>query len=498
MKTNLMRFLALLLIGMVTFTACEDDSDEIKKTDSGTDGVSVELADGYYVVPTDMALTDVSTTEMMTVARNERYNSEYNDGTKAEDDRASLLEVYYPIESDKGFLIMKVSNKKASFLSPESDFAKVDAADLDGEEPTLGLWKGKYGTDSAAFSVDTNALYHIFMDYEIKKAGYAVAEWRIIGGATPAGWSDNEMVSSDFSKTEMTWSIDEIIMLESAYKWRYSAGWKAYLDADFDLGDGKTGLVLNTNLGGTYPDLVPGGADIVNDKYGVYKAEVKWTKANGVVATLTWVKEGEVLPEYPEELYMIGSAIGGWDWEANALQLTPVNSHSELFWTIAYMHADSSFKFAPQKEWKGDFGKTGDATDGVYAKGSDNVPVPAVTGYYIVVVDLKNETIELNTPKVMFMGAATATPWTGEEMAFDYSVEDAVATHTLTNATGADGVRMYASAATLACDWWQAEFIVLDGKIEYRGTGGDQARVVKDAGTYTFTLNFKAGTGSIE
>jgi hypothetical protein len=41
------------------------------------------------------------------------------------------------------------------------------------------------------------------------------------------------------------------------------------------------------------------------------------------------------------------------------------------------------------------------------------------------------------------------------------------------------------------------EFIILDGKIEYRGTGGDQTRVPVAAGK-TVTLDFNAGTGTIE
>ena len=49
-----------------------------------------------------------------------------------------------------------------------------------------------------------------------------------------------------------------------------------------------------------------------------------------------------------------------------------------------------------------------------------------------------------------------------------------------------------------ASDWWQSEFIVLNGKIEYRGKGNDQARAKsKASGSTTIKLDFKAGTGSI-
>ena len=45
--------------------------------------------------------------------------------------------------------------------------------------------------------------------------------------------------------------------------------------------------------------------------------------------------------------------------------------------------------------------------------------------------------------------------------------------------------------------WWQTEFIVLDGKIEYRGAGGDQTRVNGTPGQVA-TLNFTTGVGSIQ
>lgn len=43
-------------------------------------------------------------------------------------------------------------------------------------------------------------------------------------------------------------------------------------------------------------------------------------------------------------------------------------------------------------------------------------------------------------------------------------------------------------------DWWKTEFIVLDGKIEYRGKGGDQTRVRVTTGQKAY-LNFTDGTG---
>ena len=46
-------------------------------------------------------------------------------------------------------------------------------------------------------------------------------------------------------------------------------------------------------------------------------------------------------------------------------------------------------------------------------------------------------------------------------------------------------------------DWWKVEFIVLDGKIVYRGNGGDQERVSVSEGQKAY-LNFTDGTGTFK
>ena len=96
----------------------------------------------------------------------------------------------------------------------------------------------------------------------------------------------------------------------------------------------------------------------------------------------------DLVAVYPENLFMIGNGVGGWGWSTVNLPLVRVNSHENLYWTIVWMEATGEYKFAPQRKWGGDFGKNGDAEDGVYSKGSDNIPVPGVAGYYLVVVGL--------------------------------------------------------------------------------------------------------------
>ena len=162
-----------------------------------------------------------------------------------------------------------------------------------------------------------------------------------------------------------------------------------------------------------------------------------------------------------------------------------------------WLYEGGEFKFAPQRDWIGDFGKTGDATDGVFGKGTDNVPVPAAgTGYYIVVVDLENETIEVNPATVYGIGDAFGS-YDVKKPEYLFTVDNDNKVIKFTDVPAAGDLRMYAAASTLACDWWQAEFIVLSGVIEFRGTGNDQDRVALTAGQ-DVSLNFKDLTGTIE
>ena len=63
--------------------------------------------------------------------------------------------------------------------------------------------------------------------------------------------------------------------------------------------------------------------------------------------------------------------------------------------------------------------------------------------------------------------------------------------------TAAGDLRIYAGSSAATTDWWTREFNIFNGKIEYRGAGGDQAAVPVAAGKKV-TLDFNAGTGTIE
>ncbi|MFY0688665.1 MAG: SusF/SusE family outer membrane protein [Cyclobacteriaceae bacterium] len=369
--------------------------------------------------------------------------------------------------------------------------------------------------DGAAFNVATDGLYVLAYDTELGEIIYdQITSAGLIGAATPGGWGgDTDMTTGDVNADGASWTASNVTLDEGEFKVRFNCRWA--IDRRLDTGvdfDNTNGYSFFTNFGGSLDQLLPGneGSNIQNDEYANFDVTVSWDPASGFTATKERVGDAEPKAEYPEELWMVGATIGGWDWAANGVQLTPVHSNPHLFWTIVWMDAgvaDAGYKFAPQADWIGDFGISGDGTDGVYAKGTDNGPDPAESGYYIVVVNLEtdNETIEVAAPTVYGIGSTMPnSEWTASHPDNLFTVDNANGL-IVSPAFAADGeLRIHVDASTFtpvgdgpAVEWWQAEFIVLEGMIEYRGTGDDQARANVTAGQKV-SLNFKDGTGTIE
>ena len=197
----------------------------------------------------------------------------------------------------------------------------------------------------------------------------------------------------------------------------------------------------------------------------------------------------------PSEMYMIGDAIGGWDWAGDYIvSMTPVHSAEGAFWTIKPLEAGKPFKFCPKKEWNGDF--TGLGEDSGYVVADGNCSVEA-DGIYMIYVDVKNNKLVVEPAAVYGIGSCfDGGAYTAKNEAAKFTVsEDG---KSLTATVAADGeLRMYAESSAATTDWWTREFIILDGKIEFRGNGGDQTRVAVTAGQVV-TLNFADNTGSIQ
>ncbi|MGC9343234.1 MAG: SusF/SusE family outer membrane protein [Bacteroidales bacterium] len=495
MKLNFLKstlkIMAMLFIASSLFVSCNKDDDD--------DDDPVIVLDGVYLKMDAATDADLTTDVRFKVTRNEVVQEE----------RSSLYELYMAIPANTNFNLVRVSGANKMTYGPSADFAQVPEAELDVEEPKEGIWRGGYEETTSQFSVPEDGLYHLMIDTELGIMAIAKVVWGVIGGATPGGWSNSTPMEATFNTDKMEFVVEDVTMLENEYKFRYSDGWKVILDADVDLGGGTTGVKVNTNYGGTLTSLVPGGDNMAIDEYAIYKITMTWEKGVGHSATMEKTGDAEPLPEYPEELYMIGASIGGWDWEANGLQMIPTHSNPHVFWRIAWIEsgvADPGVKFAPGMEWVDDFGVNAGAgaTDNVWTKGGDNLPDVAASGYYMVVVNLLDETIEVNpAPMVYGIGDAFGT-WDAAQPANLFAVDNTAKTITSPAMTAAGDLRMHVAAATLTnadgnpVDWWQAEFILRDGVIEYRGTGGDQEPRIPVTAGQVVVLDFTDDTGSIQ
>jgi hypothetical protein len=472
------RLTLLAIAAMLVMVSCKDDDPDPDPP--------ILVEDGFYIQGEGTGLTTLNGDGLMTQANNEVDQAP----------RATLYEKYVAIEGGSaGFNIVSVTGGQASTWGPGGDFAKVAEGDLDVEEPQNGVWRGGYTTSDAKFTVEEDGLYHIAIDTELGIVIIAKADWGLIGGATPGGWSDDTpMTMGAFDLNSLTFTVEDVTMLESAWKFRYSGGWKVFIDTE--------GTVkVNANFGGSLDNLEPGGADMPNAEYAVYKFEFTWSLTDGFSATQTKTGDAEPLPEYPEELYMIGASIGGWDWDAgNGIQMIPVHSNPNAFWRIVWIEAgvaDAGIKFAPQEAWSGDFGIADDTQPAVgdHLKGSSNVPDVAASGTYMVWVDLERDSISITEPEVYLIGDAVGS-WDAAVAENIFTVDNANEKLTITKELAEANLRMHAWHKW-HYDWWQHEFNIFDGTIEYRGTGDDQAAVPVSAGSTTIDLMFKTGTGSI-
>jgi len=497
MKKNLIKFskvawLMIMAFALIT-TSCKKDDDPV---DPGGDPVIV--LDGVYVKGAGTALTDFDTKGQMKITRNEVTQT----------DRAQLLELYVAVKAGAdGFNIVTVEGATKTTYGPGDDFAAVAEADLDADEPKDGLWRGSVKVTDNKFTVAEDGLYHVVFDTELKKAAIAKVNWGIIGGATPGGWGENTAFTAPaFDLNTMTYEIPSVAVTVDTWKFRYSNGWKIILDPDFDLGDGNAGIKVNTNFGGAVNALVPGGDNIANDTYANYKLTITYTLGSPFAATFEYESDGDPLAQYPEAMYLVGAGTAyGWDTpgsvDAAVMHKCAGGGESEgLFWKILYIEAGQGFKVSAA-DWgtpnlgQGDVDEY-DANGVEVTDNGGNMDI-AESGMYMVVLDLRNDTKKLSViaPSVYGMGD-TFGGWDEDVAANLFTIDNTAKTLT-SPATVADGnTRMYVSHAWIPA-WWNAEFNVFDGVIEYRNDGGDQDPVAVTAGQVV-TLTFDDNTGTIQ
>lgn len=197
-------------------------------------------------------------------------------------------------------------------------------------------------------------------------------------------------------------------------------------------------------------------------------------------------------PLFPDAVYMIGQEFGEWNWSSPAIvEMIPVNGNPGKFWAVRYFaDPENGFKWNTKKDWGGDFSSLG--TDIGFTTRDGNAFV-SEAGFYIVVIDYTTQTITLEPAQVYGIGDCFGGWDTGK---FPFKADG----NTMKITTSGNGdLRIYANAEAVDVggDWWRMEFIILDGKIAYRGNGDDQEHVNVEAGKVV-TLDFNNNTGTIQ
>ena len=265
--------------------------------------------------------------------------------------------------------------------------------------------------------------------------------------------------------------------------------YKFYGGTDAGNWDGANAHVMgcDTNGDGSLFNYINWSADL---QCPIISGKGKW-KVRLDVNNWTYT-----INEVKPDLFLTGS---NYDWGGKWLQLVPFNKSEEDFWTIIYLHEGEQFKFAPQAGWGDDCGYTGttinDEAGANITSSSDGNLVVGKAGWYLLKVQNgSTKALTVLQPNVYLIGDAAG----------EWNIADS---HKFTVPTTEDGVfespAFAADAELRMCvsvdgfEWWQSEFMVFDGKIEYRGRGIDQNRVNVKAGQKV-TLNFTAGTGEIK
>ncbi len=485
-----MKKISLLLSALAAafaFTACEENNPF-----EGVDLDNVVL-DGFYVFGEATGeATKVLSVNSMAAGSNEVEKKI----------RTGMYEKYIYLEANKNFALVENSAGDmkyygANLVEVNYGYDENDESCKNfAENPNMKILQGQLiiGSEAPKMQVKESGLYHIVLDNNSKgdlkfpQIIIQKADWGVRGAMNGWGFTTGEAKKNDDGSIVYTW-VDQDMSAKGEFKFASCHGWKINLDED-NLVKAEVGLGLTDGkLSNT------GGNIVAGEKAGLYKITLTYTpKAGSVADSFTYAVELTKESTLPEECYLIGEGINGWDLgKGHELAMIPAHSEPGVFWAIRYIEAGKGFKFSEiGTGWGKDF--TGRGTDSGYTVKDGNCFV-AENDLYMIEVDYKNSVVTVNPAEVFGMGDAFGGWNYGD---FPFTVDGKLASIAATK----DGnlrscAKSFLPGADNAGNWWHREFIVKDGKIVYRAGGGDPEAVALTAGKKV-TYDFNAGTGSIE
>ena len=433
--------------------------------------------DGFYVAGPATGSAEIKPECVMTAGVNE--------AAEGKPKRDGMFEKYIVLEGGKEFYLAYSNGGKLTYYSAELKEFVTPEEEAYTENPEKVI-KGKLviGDSPIAMKIEKTGLYHIVLDInklgDLKEAQILLldaSEFGVRGGMNGWGFTKGEVAA--FSNAGTTFTLkDQELAAGGEFKFATGNYWKVTLD---DAGKVKA----ETSLGETGSGL--GLADKNNikvEKGGKYDITLNFKLAQGdfnksFTYTLVCTEESSA----PTTMYMNGGQWGGanWDWAAPGIvELVPIYGAPGEFWCTRWFDHTQEFKFCAKKEWNGDFGIDG-----------QNCKVDA-DGFYTIYVNGNNNTVEINPAAIYGLGACFGNDTWAAEDAYKAVADGQVLKLTT---TGSGELRIAAKVKDY--DFWKTEFIFFDGKIAYRGAGGDQERVQGAAGK-TITLDFNNGTATMQ
>ncbi len=407
--------------------------------------------------------------------------------------REGMYEKYIVLEGGKEFyLLYNDGGKKERYSATLTEFATPEE-EAYSDNPASVL-KGNLvtGTKAPAMKVEKTGLYHIVLD--INKAGdlkdaqivlLDASDFGVRGAMNGWGFS-SATEKTAFSNEGMTFTFkDQKMAKNGEFKFATGNYWKVTLD---DAGKVKAEVSLAEGM-------TLNGANLKVEKAGLYDITLTFKLAQGSFDknfsyTAVCTQESNL----PEEMYMIGEGIKGWNLAAggDAVAMHPFHSQPGAFWAIRYIEAGKGFKFSTiNTAWGSDFTDLGNGTGFTVSEGNCFV---ATSGLYTLQVDYENSKVIVEPAVIIGMDAPFGNPnWDKTLEAAKFNVNGNLASIT---AVAAGNIRTFVSC-TLNGDWWHAEFIPKDGKIVYREAGGDPEAVAIAAGQ-TLTYNFNEDKSEIK
>lgn len=211
-----------------------------------------------------------------------------------------------------------------------------------------------------------------------------------IGDATAAGWTPANAIEMIETATNSGVYTDTMNLQSGELKFLHQRDWGAAFGATM------SGVVVNG--AGEYDLQILGDED---NKFIVsLEEETTFIVTVNAVLGLLQLELTEPVVVYPEHLYMIGGAVGGWSWDDNAQEM--IAGEEEGVFTWAGTLVADELKFFVEKDFSATaYGATEAGTvmsvDGIYSLeklGAEDKKFIAPSGNVVLTVNLQDMTLK--------------------------------------------------------------------------------------------------------